>query len=56
MGAPDPPSVVHALAARGTLIISDQNGWHRGLPQEPGHERILLSINFAPAPSETAPA
>jgi len=36
----------HAIAHKGTLIISDQNGMHRGIPQEKGHERMLLSISY----------
>ena len=44
----NPADVVHALAPRGTLIISDQNGWHRGLPQTDGRSRMLISISFLP--------
>lgn len=30
-------------APKGTLIISDQTGYHRGMPQEKGKERMLIS-------------
>jgi len=37
-------------APKGTLIISDQTGYHRGIPQEEGKERMLIS-NSHTAPS-----
>jgi len=33
-------------APRGTLIISNQSGYHRGHPQEEGRERMLLSTSY----------
>lgn len=39
--------VVKLLYPKGTLFITDQNGFHRGLPQKPGHERVLLVVTFA---------
>jgi len=35
-----------AKAPKGTLIISNQNGAHRGWPQEHDKERALISINL----------
>jgi len=35
----------HALAPKGTLIISNQNGMHRGLPQSPDSKRMVVVIN-----------
>jgi len=34
------------LAPQGTLIISSQNAIHRGAPQQPGHERVALVLNY----------
>lgn len=31
---------------KGTLIISDQTGFHRGIPQEEGRERMMISNAF----------
>jgi len=38
--------VINFLGEKGTLIISDQRGYHRGLPQEDGKERILIVTTF----------
>ena len=35
-------------AHKGTLIISDQTGYHRGIPQERGKERMLISNSHTP--------
>lgn len=35
-------------APKGTLIIGNQAGLHRGIPQEKGKERILVSISYTP--------
>jgi len=35
-------------APKETLIISDQTGYHRGHPQEPERERMLLSLSYKP--------
>lgn len=45
----DPGDEVHVLGTRGTVVVSDQNGFHRGIPQEEGHERMLLATHYAPA-------
>ncbi len=34
------------LAKKGTLIISNQRGFHKGWPQAPGAERLLLVNNY----------
>ncbi|WP_425395012.1 hypothetical protein [Aeoliella sp.] len=36
----------HVLGKRGTLIISNQAGLHRGMPQSAGHERYVLVGNL----------
>lgn len=36
-------------APKGTLIISDQTGYHRGIPQEKGKERMLISNSHTPS-------
>lgn len=33
-------------APEGTLIITHQRGFHRGLPQQPNHSRYLLSASY----------
>lgn len=38
--------VYHAIGKKGTLVISDQAGLHRGLPQEPNKKRVALIFNF----------
>lgn len=43
----DHDRIVPVLATRGSLIISNQSGAHRGFPQAPGAERILAVMNFA---------
>ena len=40
--------VMPMLAKKGTLIISDQTGFHRGWPQEENKFRAILTMNFAP--------
>lgn len=35
-------------APKGTLIIGNQAGLHRGIPQEKSKERILVSISYTP--------
>jgi len=44
----DDEDVVKFTAPKGTLIISDQSGYHRGIPQEEGHERMLVSNSHTP--------
>lgn len=36
-------------ASKGTLLISDQSGYHRGIPQEEGRERVLVNTQYQPA-------
>jgi hypothetical protein len=39
-------SMLKAKASKGTLIISNQNGAHRGWPQGENNKRALISINL----------
>ncbi len=36
----------HAIGKKGTLILSNQNAIHRGLPQAPGKTRMALVFNY----------
>ena len=38
--------IYKCIAKKGTLIISCQDGYHRGHPQEKNKERYLITINF----------
>ena len=38
--------ILPVLASRGSLVISDQSGFHRGFPQEEGHERVISVMNI----------
>ena len=49
MRAHDERRAEKMLAPRGTLMLSNQNGFHRGWPQEPGRTRILLLGNYVAA-------
>jgi hypothetical protein len=44
----DEDDVIKFTAPKGTLIISDQSGYHRGIPQEEGKERMLISNSYTP--------
>lgn len=44
----DEDNVINFTAPKGTLIISDQTGYHRGIPQEAGRERMLISNSHSP--------
>lgn len=44
----DQSNIVHCTAEKGTLIISNQSGYHRGYPQQEGRERMLLATHFTP--------
>jgi hypothetical protein len=44
----DDDAIVTFTAPKGTLIISDQTGYHRGIPQEEGKERMLISNSHTP--------
>ena len=35
-----------AIGGKGDLILSNQNGMHRGLPQKEGNERVALIFSF----------
>ena len=39
-------NILPVLASRGSLVISDQSGFHRGFPQEEGHERVISVMNI----------
>ncbi len=43
----DPLNIVPVLGKKGTLIISDQSGVHRGLPQATGSSREALVMRYA---------
>lgn len=45
---PNPEEALHATAPKGTLIISNQAGYHRAHPQEEGRERVLLTTSYSP--------
>lgn len=42
----EPSKAVPMLAEAGSLIVSNQSGAHRGLPQGPNNLRVLLALNF----------
>jgi len=44
----DESDVRVCTAPRGTLIVSNQAGYHRGLPQREGRERILATTSYTP--------
>lgn len=44
----DEEDVVYCTAPKGTLIIANQAGYHRGHPQEEGKERMLLTTSYTP--------
>ena len=39
-------NIFNATGKRGDLILSSQNGIHRGLPQKEGKERVVLVLSF----------
>lgn len=43
----DPLNIVPVLGKKGTLIISDQSGIHRGIPQKKGSIREVLVMRYA---------
>ncbi|WP_276258167.1 phytanoyl-CoA dioxygenase family protein [Haloglomus litoreum] len=45
----DDDDALVCTASKGTLIIADQGGLHRGTPQEPGFERMLATTSYTPA-------
>ncbi len=42
----DSKKIIKFIAPKGTLIISSQDGMHRGFPQKKGYSRIMLVYNF----------
>jgi hypothetical protein len=42
------PEPIKATAPKGTLIISNQGGYHQGHPQSMGKERVLLTTSYTP--------
>ena len=40
-------AIIPALARKGTLVISDQGGSHRGFPQKQGHTRMVSVMNYS---------
>lgn len=44
----DEDAVVYYTAGKGTLIIANQAGYHRGHPQEAGKERMLMTTSYTP--------
>ena len=40
-------NIVPILAKKGALVISDQGGSHRGLPQSYGNHRTVAVMNFS---------
>ena len=42
----DTSKIVPVLGAKGTLVVSDQAGFHRGLPQAHGKERQVLVMSY----------
>lgn len=44
----DESNIMTFTAPKGTLIISDQTGYHRGIPQNEGKERMLISNSHTP--------
>ncbi|WP_022954984.1 phytanoyl-CoA dioxygenase family protein [Perlucidibaca piscinae] len=42
----NPARILPVLAARGSVIISNQAGFHRGFPQQPGARRLVAVVNY----------
>jgi hypothetical protein len=42
----DDDDIVKFTAPKGTLIISDQTGYHRGIPQDEGRARMLVANSY----------
>ena len=47
MGTPSSTRTLNVFGTKGTLIISDQFGFHRGLPQKLGRSRIVCTVYYA---------
>ena len=44
----DTEDAITCTAPKGTLVIANQAGLHRGMPQEPGRERVLVTTSYTP--------
>lgn len=44
----DQEDIEYYTAPKGTLIIANQAGYHRGYPQEEGQERMLITTAYSP--------
>ncbi|MFA9518184.1 hypothetical protein ACERIT_13375 [Halopenitus sp. H-Gu1] len=44
----DKDDITYCTAPKGTLIIANQAGYHRGQPQEDGKERMLMTTSYTP--------
>jgi len=42
-------NVTYFTAPKGTLIIANQGGYHRGHPQEEGKDRMVLTTSYTPS-------
>jgi hypothetical protein len=42
----DDSDAVVCTASKGTLIVANQAGYHRGMPQERGRERMLATTSY----------
>jgi hypothetical protein len=40
--------VTYCTAPKGTLIIANQSGYHKGHPQKEGRERMLITTSYTP--------
>lgn len=40
-------NIIPILGKKGTLVISDQTGFHRGIPQKQGFERNVLVVRYS---------
>jgi hypothetical protein len=43
---PKPSEANHVTGSKGTLIIANQAGYHRALPQSEGRERVLVTTRY----------
>ena len=42
----DPAKILPVIAPAGSLVVSDQSGFHRGFPQLTGHKRAVAVLNI----------
>lgn len=45
----DEDEAIHCTAPKGTLIVANQAGYHRGTPQEKGQTRVLVNTSYTPS-------